>query len=144
MTIEIYEKPTATNEREGATRSVRSDVGERGLSWGEGGAWVSQIGRTRQSCPHTEASVHGEQKAIKAREGAQSLQCVVSAISCARRHRLVIIMMTWCVVLLKRHSSIVRLPGRYVQARSAIPSSALSSQGGARGKLSCPRHDTWG
>ena len=23
-------------------------------------------------------------------------------------------MMTWCVVLLKRHSSIVRLPGRYV------------------------------
>ena len=25
-------------------------------------------------------------------------------------------MMTWCVVLLKRHSSIVRLPGRYVQA----------------------------
>ena len=54
-------------------------------------------------------------------------------------------MMTWCVVLLlKRHSSIVRLLGRYVQARSAIPSSALSSQGGARDKLSCPRHDTWG
>ena len=52
-------------------------------------------------------------------------------------------MMTWCVVLLKRHSSIVRLPGRYVQARSAIPSSTLSSQGVARGKLSCPRHDTW-
>ena len=23
-------------------------------------------------------------------------------------------MMTWCVVLLKRHSSIVRVPGRYV------------------------------
>ena len=44
-------------------------------------------------------------------------------------------------VLLKRHSSIVRHPGRYVQARSAIPSSTLSSQGG---KLSCPRHDTWG
>ena len=42
---------------------------------------------------------------------------------------------TWCVVLLKRHSSIVRLPGRYVPARSAIPSSALSSQGVARGKL---------
>ena len=37
-------------------------------------------------------------------------------------------MMTWCVVLLKRHSSIVRHPGRYVQARSAIPSSTLSSQ----------------
>ena len=34
----------------------------------------------------------------------------------------------WCVVLLKRHSSIVRLPGWYVQARSAIPSSTLSSQ----------------
>ena len=36
---------------------------------------------------------------------------------------------------MKRHSSIVRHPGRYVQARSAIPSSTLSSQGGARGKL---------
>ena len=46
--------------------------------------------------------------------------------------------------LLKRHSSIDRLPGRYVQARSAIPSSALSSQGGAGGKLSCPRHDICG
>ena len=30
-------------------------------------------------------------------------------------------MRMWCIVLLKRHSSIVRLPGRYVQARSAIP-----------------------
>ena len=36
---------------------------------------------------------------------------------------------------LQRHSSIVRLPGRYVQARSAIPSSTLSSQGGARCSL---------
>ena len=45
------------------------------------------------------------------------------------------VVMTWCVVLLKRHSSIVRHPGRYVQARSAIPSSTLSSQGGAGGKL---------
>ena len=34
-------------------------------------------------------------------------------------------MMTWCVVLLKRHSSIVRVPGRYVLSSiDAIPSSS--------------------
>ena len=40
-----------------------------------------------------------------------------------------LMMMTWCVVLLKRHSSIVRHPGRYVQARSAIPSFRLLPKG---------------
>ena len=44
----------------------------------------------------------------------------------------------WCVVLLKRHSSIVRVPS--VRASiDTIPSSALSSQEGARGKPQCPR-----
>ena len=51
---------TATTEREGATRAVRSDGGKEGLSGEEGGAWVSQSRRSRQSCPHTEAGVQGE------------------------------------------------------------------------------------
>jgi hypothetical protein len=46
----------------------------------------------------------------------------------------------WCVVLLKRHSSIVRVPGRYVltSIELSLPPPHYF-RGGAGGKLHCPR-----
>ena len=51
-----------------------------------------------------------------------------------KRENVKTMMTTWCVVLLKRHSSIVRVPGRYVLSSiDAIPSSSPLFQGRCQG-----------